>query len=156
MKERKDIKLIIVGDGSVKAKLKSKISETNVNIQLFDQQSVNVVKEMIKKADIGLVSLSPNIYKYGYPSKIMTYLEQGKPIIAVLEKESEIVKLMEQDNYGFNISSSDPKIISEFLIKLAKDESWKLNMSLNAKKAYEKYFSKDKILSKWSKILLNE
>jgi glycosyltransferase involved in cell wall biosynthesis len=153
LKGRKDIKLVIVGDGSIKAELKSKIRKINVNIQFFDQQSANVVKKMIEKADIGLVSLSNNIYKYGYPSKIITYLEQGKPIIALLEKESEIVKLMQKENYGFNISATDPKIISEFLIKLAEDEYWKLEMSQNAKKAYEKYFTRDKILSKWFKVL---
>ena len=153
LKGRKDIKLVIVGDGSIKAELKSKIRKINVNIQFFDQQSANVVKKMIEQADIGLVSLSNNIYKYGYPSKIITYLEQGKPIIALLEKESEIVKLMQKENYGFNISATDPKIISEFLIKLAEDEYWKLEMSQNAKKAYEKYFTRDKILSKWFKVL---
>ena len=108
---------------------------------------------MIEKADIGLVPLSPNIYKYSYPSKIMTYLEQSKPIIALLEKESEIVKLMKEENYGFNIPDSDPRTISEFLIKLAENKSWKLKMSQNAKKAYEKHFSIETILSKWSKIL---
>ncbi len=153
LKERKDIKLIIVGDGSVKTVLKSKINKTNVNVQLFDQQPANVVKQIIKKADIGLVSLSANVYKYGYPGKIMTYLEQSKPIIALLEKESEIVKLMKKENYGFNIPASDPKTISEFLIKLSENKSWKLKLSLNAKKAYDKHFSRDKILSKWSKVL---
>jgi glycosyltransferase involved in cell wall biosynthesis len=153
LKGRKDIKLVIVGDGSVKKELISKIHNTKANVEFFDQQPLNVVKNMISKVDIGLVSLSPNTYKYGYPSKIMTYLEQGKPIIALLEKESEIVKLMEQNNYGFNISDSNPKNISEFLIKLAENKSWKLKMSQNAKKAYEKYFSTETILSKWSKIL---
>ncbi len=153
LKERKDIKLVFVGDGIIKEELKFKIQKNKANIQLFDQQSVTVVKKMIERADIGLVSLSANIYKYGYPSKIMTYLEQGKPIIALLEKESEIAKFIEMENCGFNISSSDPIIISKFLIKLAENKYWKLNMSINAKKAYEKHFSKKIILSKWSKVL---
>ena len=153
---RKDIKLVIVGDGTVKAELISKIQNTKANVEFFDQQPLNVVKKMISKADIGLVSLSADIYKYGYPSKIMTYLEQGKPIIALLEKESEIVKLMEHDNYGFNISDSNPKSISRFLIKLAENKSWRLKMSQNAKKAYKKYFSIEIILSKWSKVILYE
>ena len=151
--ERKDIKLVMVGDGAVKAELISKIDNNNANVEFFDQQPPNVVKKMISKADIGLVSLSVDVYKYGYPGKIMTYLEQGKPIIALLEKESEIVKLMEQNNYGFNISDLNPKNISEFLIKLAENKSWKFKMSLNAKKTYEKYFSTKKILLKWSKLL---
>ena len=128
---RKDIKLVIVGDGSVKAELISKIHNTKANVEFFDQQPPNVVKNMNSKADFGIVSLSADVYKYGYPGKIMTYLEQGKPIIALLEKESEIVKLMEHDNYGFNISDSNPKSISRFLIKLAENKSWRLKMSQN-------------------------
>ena len=108
---------------------------------------------MIKKADIGLVSLNSNIYKYGYPGKIMTYLEQGIPIIAVLEKESEIVKLMEDEKYGFCIPTLEPKKISQFFIKLAENNSWKSKMNSNAISAYEKHFSRNKILSKWSDIL---
>jgi glycosyltransferase involved in cell wall biosynthesis len=156
LKGRTDIKLVIVGEGAVKAQLISKIHNNKANVEFFDQQPANVVKYMISKADIGLVSLNVNTYKYAYPGKIMSYLEQGKPIIALLEKESEIVKLMEHNNYGFNISDSNPKSISEFLIKLAEDKSWKSKMSQNAKKAYEKYFSVETILSKWSEILFNE
>jgi glycosyltransferase involved in cell wall biosynthesis len=156
LKNRRDIELIIIGDGNAKADLASRIKKTNVNVRLIDQQSVKVVKEMINKADIGLVSLSPNIYKYGYPGKIMTYLEQGKPIIAVLEKESEIVKLMEHENYGFCIPTSDPKKISQIFLKLAENNSWKAKMTNNALRAYEKHFSKNKILDKWENILLNK
>ncbi len=153
LKERKDIELIIVGDGSIKAELISKIKKNNINVKIFDQEPIHVVKEMIQKSDIGLVSLCPNIYKYGYPGKIMTYLEQGKPIIAILEKESEIVRLMEQENYGFSAPSLDPKKISQLFIKLAENNSWKIEMNRNALSAYEKHFSRNKILNKWSKLL---
>lgn len=153
LKNRKDIKLILVGDGSAKADLAFKIKKTNANVYIIDRQPVQIVKEMIKKADFGLVSLDSNVYKYGYPGKIMTYLEQGKPIIAVLEKESEIVKLMENENYGFCIPTSEPKKISRYLIKLLENDLWKLKMNSNAISAYEKYFAKDKILSKWSDVL---
>ena len=153
LQDRKDIELTIVGDGSAKPELVSKIKKSNANVNFFDQQPIHVVKEMIKKSDIGLVSLRSETYKYGYPGKIMSYLEQGKPIIAVLERESEIVKLMEKENCGFCISSFEPKKISQLLLKLADDDTWKSKMNFNAFNAYEKYFSRNKILSKWSDIL---
>ena len=111
---------------------------------------------MIKSADIGLVSLSSNVYKYGYPGKIMTYLEQGKPIIAVLEKESEIVKLMLLENYGFCIPTLEPEKISQYLIKILENKSWKIKMGNNALTAHEKYFAKEKILNQWSEILTSK
>ena len=156
LKNKKDIKLILVGEGSVKTDLAYKIKKTKANVYIFDRQPVHIVKDMIKNADFGLVSLNSNVYKYGYPGKIMTYLEQGKPLITVLEKESEIVKLMEHENYGFCIPSLEPKKISQYLIELLENDSWKLKMSGNAMNAYKKYFAKDKILSKWSNVLLSK
>jgi glycosyltransferase involved in cell wall biosynthesis len=156
LKTTKKIKLILVGEGSVKEDLALKIKRTNANVQIFDYQPLGITKDMIKKADIGLVSLNANVYKYAYPSKIMTYLEQGKPIIAVLEKESEIVKLMENENYGFCIPTLDPKKISQHLIKILENQSWKHKMGNNATNAHEKHFTKNKILSKWSKVLLSK
>ena len=153
LKNRQDIKLILVGEGSAKMELVSKLKKIKANVVVHDRQPVHIVKDMIKKADIGLVSLSSNVYKYGYPGKIMTYLEQGKPIISVIEKESEIVKLMELENYGFCIPTLEPKKISEKLIEISENKSWKTKMSANAINAYKKYFTKDKILNKWSDIL---
>ena len=133
-----------------------KIKSSNANVEIFDSQPIDTTKEMIKKADIGLVSLDKNIYKYAYPGKIMTYLQQGKPIIAILEKKSEIVKLMENENYGFCIPTLEPKKISQHLIKILENQSWKYKMGSNAIRAYEKCFAKSKILSKWSNVLLNK
>ena len=156
LKNRHDIKLIIVGEGSLKKDLSLKVKKTNANIDIYDRQPIHVVKEMIKSADIGLVSLSSNVYKYGYPGKIMTYLEQGKPIIAVLEKESEIVKLMLLENYGFCIPTLEPEKISQYLIKILENKSWKIKMGNNALTAHEKYFAKEKILNQWSEILTSK
>ena len=154
LKNRKDIQLIIMGEGSVKSSLVYKVKKNNANVLFFNHQNISVTKDIISKSDIGLVTLSRNIYKYGYPSKIMTYLEQGKPIIAVLEKVSEIAKLMKRENYGFCIDKLDSKKISQILLKLAKDNSWKLRMSKNAKRAYQKNFSKNIVYRKWNDILL--
>ena len=82
--------------------------------------------------------------------------EREKLSVDLADQADQIRKLMEQNNYGFNISDLNPKNISEFLIKLAENKSWKSRMSENAKKTYKKYFSTKTILSKWSKILFNQ
>lgn len=153
LKNRKDIKLTIVGEGSIKKELSKKVKRTNANVKIYDRQPIHVVKNMIKKADIGLVSLNSNVYKYGYPGKIMTYLEQGKPIISVLEKKSEIAKLMLLENYGFCISTLEPEKISQHLITILENKSWKKKMSINAIAAHKKYFTKEKIFNQWSEVL---
>ena len=83
----------------------------------------------------------------------MTYLEQGRPFITTIEEESELVKKMNSEGYGFNVNILDIDKIANLFTKLADDINWKIIMNKNAKISYEKSFSKKKILNKWSKIL---
>jgi glycosyltransferase involved in cell wall biosynthesis len=150
---RKDIIFIIIGDGVAKKFLVEKVRDTGANVQFFDYQPIEQVKYMIQKADICLVSLIPKIYKYSYPSKIMTYLEQGRPIICSVEKKSEIVKNMILQKYGFYCPSRNTKAMANLLIQLASSNKWKKKMNLSALKAYRNNFSSEILLKKWSQII---
>ena len=154
-KERDDIELIIMGDGSAKKQLIDRTRKTEANVIFIDYQPIETMKLAIKNADIGLVTLRPNIFKYGYPSKVMSYLEQGRPIISIVETESELAQTMITEGYGFSLPYTDIELIAKLFINLADDSSWKLDMNKAALNAYQKNFSRVKILNKWSDLLKN-
>jgi glycosyltransferase involved in cell wall biosynthesis len=152
-KGRDDIELVIMGEGTAKKELINLVEKTQTNVIFFDYQPIEIMKQAILNADIGLVTLRPNIYKYAYPGKLMSYLEQGRPIISMVETESELAETMITEGYGFSVPSTDIESITKLLINLADNTSWKFAMNKAALKAYEKNFSKEKILKEWSKIL---
>lgn len=154
IKSRSDIELIIMGDGVAKKDLKKQVKKTSANVTFFDHQPINIVKDTIKKADIGLVTLMPNTYKYAYPGKVMTYLEQGRPFISTIEPESELAITMKNEGFGFSVVGSDTTKIANLFKKLADDTSWKLKMYDAAKIAYEKNFTMNKILNQWSNLIV--
>jgi glycosyltransferase involved in cell wall biosynthesis len=152
-KGRQDIELVIMGEGTAKKDLINLTNKTRANVIFFDYQPIDIMKEAIANADIGLVTLRPNIYKYAYPGKLMSYLEQGKPIISMVESESELAQTMITEGYGFCLSFNNIEEIARLFINLADDSSWKLAMSKNALNAYQKNFSNVEILKKWSNLL---
>jgi glycosyltransferase involved in cell wall biosynthesis len=154
-KGRHDIELVIMGEGTEKKELINLVEKTQTNVVFFDYQPIEIMKQAIANADIGLVTLRPNIYKYAYPGKLMSYLEQGRPIISMVETESELVKTMITEGYGFSVPFTDIESITKLFINLADDYSWKLAMNKAALNAYQKNFSKVKILNKWSDLLKN-
>ena len=134
--------------------IKEQVKKTRANVTFFAYQPINIAKDAIKKADIGLVTLMPNTYKYAYPGKVMTYLEQGRPFISTIEPESELAKTMKNEGFGFSVEGADTTKIANLFIKLADDTSWKIKMNDAAKIAYEKNFSMNKILNQWSNIIV--
>lgn len=153
LKGRKDIRLIIMGNGSAKKNLIDLANKRKANIFFFDHQPIKIMKKFIFKSDIGLVTLKPSIFKYAYPGKVMTYLEQGKPIISTVEKKSELVKKMISEGYGFYAPFADPNRIAKLLIDLADNPSWKIKFKKAAFKSYYKNFCREKILKKWTDLL---
>lgn len=150
---RKDIELIMMGEGVAKPGLIALQKKLSANARFYDYQPVEVAKEAIQSADIGVVMLIPDMYKYAYPSKTMAYLEQGCPIIAVIEEESELAKTMQSEGYGFSVPIGNAEALAKLLLQLADDISWKQSMSQAALEVFEKYFSSSVVLDKWSKLV---
>ena len=151
--ERTDIELLIMGDGVAKAALIERVHQAKANVRFIDYQPVGVVKSAIQQADIGLVTLIPEMYKYAYPSKTMAYLEQGRPIIAAVELESELSREMQAQGYGFSVPIGNADAFAALLIRLADDNSWRQKMSSAALSAFEKNFAPEVMLQRWTRVV---
>ncbi len=153
LKKYNDIELTFLGDGVEKFRLKKICEELKINIKFKDYVSYQDSKKIISEADLGLVSLIPNMYKYAYPSKTMVYLEQGIPILALIEKESDLAKKINQNNIGFVCSINKYESLANLLIKLYEDQSWKLRLKKACSKTFQSDFSEEVILKRWKKII---
>ncbi|WP_027836222.1 glycosyltransferase family 4 protein [Maritalea myrionectae] len=79
-----NLELVFMGDGQALAELKEKW-ERHPQIKFFPFLPYQQAKEIMREADIGLVSLAPDIYRVAYPSKISTYRALGLPILVLVE-----------------------------------------------------------------------
>jgi glycosyltransferase involved in cell wall biosynthesis len=153
LKERRDIELIIMGDGVSREALVERAKQGGANVRFLPYQPVEVAKSAIRQADIGLVTLVPGVYRYAYPSKTMAYLEQGRPIIAAVEAESEFATTMEERGYGLIVPIGDVGSMAKRFVDLANDSRWKEPMNNAARVAFDSEFSAQVALRRWSRVL---
>jgi len=106
-------------------------------------------KWLIADADIGLVSLEKDIYKVAYPSKVMTYLGMGVPILALVEPESELAKNIENHGLGAVPGNAMPEEISRTLSNLVEKRTSKQQI----KAWYELEFSRQASTREWKQML---
>lgn len=151
--DHKDIELVIMGDGVAKAGLILRAQNTKANVRFIEYQPISIAKSAIQQADIGLVTLIPQMYKYAYPGKTLAYLEQGTPIIAAVESKSELSRDMQAMGYGFSVPIGDASAIAALLILLADDNSWRQKMSAAALSAFEQNFAPEVVLQRWTRVV---
>ena len=153
--DSKHIKLLIMGEGAEKDRLHELTKKTGANVTFVGHQSVEVAKASMAKANIGFVSLVPNLYRYAYPSKTMTYLEQGCPVLVGIEQNACLAKDVVKSGAGQVVDNGDVDMLCEAILKLSNDPELMNSMKKNAISFSDKNFNRESILATWSSLLVN-
>lgn len=146
-----EMELVILGNGKLQKKLKSKATGIS-NIFFIPQQPLKIANEIIKTADIGIVSLGENMYKYAYPTKLISYLSQNCPILSFMELESDFSSFIRKNKIGICIKPNDKKHFKDQINWLLDNRNEIQTMKANCSSVFTKNFDEEMILNKWSKI----
>ncbi len=153
LRGRQDIRLIMMGDGTEKERLSRKAKENGANVSFVGHQPVEVAKAAMAKASAGFVSLVPELYHYAYPSKTMTYLEQGCPALVAVETDSCLARDVMDNGAGVAVPGGDVDALVIAIESLADDPE---SLNLMRQKALEfstHAFGTDVVLARWSSLL---
>lgn len=132
--ERPEIEFMLLGDGVEKATLKVRAKGLE-NVRFEDHMPFDAAKPVIASADLGLVSIQSGIYRTAYPSKTLTYLGLGVPVLAVVEAESALARHIEENGVGHVVPGSDGKALAQ-TIREAHDARADIAMSRERALAY--------------------
>lgn len=105
LKDNKDIKFYIVGDGVNKDRLLKEANNKLDNVVFVKMQDQDTIADLYKSADVNLIPLVKGIIYVALPSKMADCLLANKPIITCVDATSEFVKV--NKTYGINNVSPD-------------------------------------------------
>ncbi len=152
LEKHADLELLLLGNGADEARLKAKWGD-HPQIRFLPFTPFAKARKTIAAADIGLVSLAPNIYRVSYPSKMLTYLGLGLPVLALVEPESHLAKAIVSGNLGAVPSERTAEGVAEALENLLE------NLDMNGKR--QRYIrdwvrensSRETAVVKWQRII---
>lgn len=117
------IKFYFVGQGAYKERLEQYAIQKNLNNVVFlPMQNESMAPYVYSAADVNIVPLAKNVIKTALPSKIPACLASGRQLIACIEKDSELSKILSNTDGCYVVSNCDERELSELLIKLSKEE----------------------------------
>jgi glycosyltransferase involved in cell wall biosynthesis len=107
-KNDKEIFFIFVGRGTERYKLENTIkSESITNARVIDNLPRHQYEQITKESDVGLIILDPRFTIPNYPSRILSYMEYSKPVIAATDKATDLKELIEKAECGEWVWSGD-------------------------------------------------
>jgi glycosyltransferase involved in cell wall biosynthesis len=151
---RSDLELVFLGEGKVVETLKHRAgSLLNNRIKFFPHQPVDIARIIIQSADLCLVTLIPGIFRFAFPSKTMTYIGEGRPLIVSVEPNSELTNFVRSEKIGIAIDPNNSDALASAIIDLIDDPTHLQKMSQRAMQVGRKYFGQTVILNHWSALM---
>lgn len=155
LRHRKEILLLIVGEGVVKDELRE-LSRTNGldNIRFLPFQPEDRLAEVQSTADVGLLTLRPKSGTSSVPSKVLGYMAAGRPVIASAQEDTDTAKLIREADCGLVTPVGDGKAIAEAIAQLADAPSQATKFGQNARRHVVQHFSRGVIVREYSDLII--
>ena len=87
------------------------------------------------------------------PSKYYSYLQDGIPVISVVEKDSYLAKEIIYEEIGKFVENGEGRRLAEEIKKIAEDKDLSQKMAVKAQRLYIEKYEKNKCLDKYVMLL---
>ena len=98
--------LVIAGHGVAAADVRARVQNGRVHMPgvLYGEQ----LEPVLRSASIGLVSQRADVQEFNLPSKLMSYMAYGIPVIASVNPDSETARIVRDSGAGWVTDSQTP------------------------------------------------
>ena len=147
-------RFMIVGDGVLKPDLEKMAEDKNLNnIQFLPFQPLDLYPDVLRAADISLVTLSTQAAFASVPSKIFKYMASGRPVLAITAEGNEMDHMVKEGQFGLQVPPDDPQGLADAIRWAAEHPTELDRMGLNGRKFLEDHYSSDLCIGKIEEIL---
>ena len=149
-KDQQDVSWVLVGQGEERAYLKQEISRRNLtNIRMLPLQPNEVLCQMYSSADILVLNQAAAIEDAVIPSKLLTYMAAGRPIVAAVSEKSEAARQILFANCGVVVPAENPPALVDAVLSLRRNRALREELGANGRAYAEAHFTKALVLRKY-------
>lgn len=149
----KNVRILIVGEGSAKDALLAKAAQLDVKSVVFlPLQDFDKYQLMLAEGAMCLVTQQAGTGQYFFPSKLLSLLSAACPVLTVADTGTELVNALEGSGFGVNVEPGDPADLADALEHWAgrRDE---LRAMGEAGLAWVARFERERVLGEWERAL---
>ena len=132
---------LFIGSGVKRKWLEREVTVKKMsNVTIIPPRPRDEQRIFLNACDVGLVPLVNKMFGVAMPSRTYNFLAAGKPILALTENNSEIVRVIEEDRVGWFVPPHDPEKLLTMIYQIYDERKEIKEMSRRAREsALEKY-----------------
>ncbi len=129
-------------------------SEGLTNLHILDFQPYAEVPEMLRAADVLMAILEPAASGFSVPSKVLTYMCAGRPILGAIPAENLAARTLRRANCGVVVDPSNPDAFVRTARMLWGSAEVRQKLGEAGRRHAERHFRIEEISSRFEDVLV--
>jgi colanic acid biosynthesis glycosyl transferase WcaI len=147
------LQVVVLSEGKAAQWLEQVARQAQLdNLTVLPFQPMTLYPQILGAGDILLAILGAEAAAFSVPSKILSYLAAGKPIVAALASDNDAAKVIGEAEAGFVASPDDSSTFIAQVLALAADPAKRREMGDNGRVFAERNFAIDGIADQFEKV----
>lgn len=136
---------VLIGDGEARPGIERLINEEGLkNVVLLPLQPPERLSEMFAAADLLLLNQLRAVKDSVVPSKLLTYMAAGKPVVAAVNGTSQAAEIVREASGGRLVTPEDPAELARAVIEMRQQTEQLPEMGRNNRRYAEAFFDERK------------
>jgi colanic acid biosynthesis glycosyl transferase WcaI len=145
---------VFLGAGVKRKWLEREIEEKSLkNVKLLEPRPRSDQNIFLNACDVAIVTLVKKMWGVSMPSRTYNILAAGKPILALTEKDSEITRVIEEDQVGWTVLPNEPEQLLQKIFEIYESQNNFEEMSKRARRSALEKYSLETALKKYKTAL---
>ena len=150
LRDDDSIRWVIVGGGLAWPRIEEFIRRHRIpNVILRPYQPRAHLGDLIALGDVHLVLVADGFEGLLIPSKFYGVMAAGRPTIYIGPEETEVARVIQEEECGIVIPNSDPSRLVAAIERLRRDPVTSLSMGLRGRRALERSYSMQLACRRW-------
>ena len=152
-KDTPKVRVVVTSEGPGRTWLEQAQTERGLhNLLLVDFQPFEIYAEVLASADVLLGILEPDAGVFSVPSKVLSYLCAGRPLLLAIPQENLAAQIVRQSGAGVCVAPDDLDGFVREARSLVADASRRKQMGVNARAYAETHFAIEDITDQFENI----
>ena len=142
LREHTDIEWLIIGDGVRKDGAVRKSRDMRLaNVKFLPMLPPAEYAESLSASDVCLATLVEDVKTPVVPSKILSIMGAGKPVLGAMNKGGDAPKLIFESRSGYVVPAGDHETLAQAVLDLTSDPARRRRLGENGRKYAEEHLS---------------
>lgn len=148
--KREDVFFAIFGSGTEYNKIQNYITSNDIrNASIHTQQEKEVFEKLVALADVGMIFLDYRFTIPNFPSRLLTYMKQKKPVLITSDPITDIGKIAKENNFGDYCYSNNLEEFGKLVINFKEN----YDLKLMGNRAYDYFLANYTVEETYKKIM---